>query len=247
MRMIVLLLSLTVMAGAAWAEERTWRLCVLTPFDWPADTTMHTVMLPELARRGFVEGRNLVVLPRWGSNEDLDQLARLAQELAAARPDVILAVGPNAIKAAAKQADFAACGIALEGVPASALPKYNRCLRTHGWAFDHIVKDPADGFSGDRPGEGIYTYTDISRSRGHARSDDEEQAATPACDGGDTRNIGTSEHRDLTRVCAPTAGASLTSRRRLTMTIRTSETRTRRTMPSASATIRCATTILSGT
>lgn len=102
MRMSVLLLSLIVMAGTASAEERVWRLGVLTPFDWPADTTMHTVMLPELARRGFSVDHNLVVLPRWGSNDDLDQLARLAQELAAAKPDVILAVGPNAIKAAMK-------------------------------------------------------------------------------------------------------------------------------------------------
>jgi hypothetical protein len=94
--------------------------------------------------------------------------------------------------AAAKQADFAACGIAPEGVPASALPKYNRCLRAHGWAFDHIVKDPAGGFTGDRPGEGIYTYNDASRSKGHARSNDQEQADTAACDGGDTRTIGTS-------------------------------------------------------
>jgi hypothetical protein len=93
---------------------------------------------------------------------------------------------------AAKEADFAACGIRPEGVPASALPKYNRCLRAHGWAFDHIVKDPADEFTGDRPGEGIYTYNDISRSKGRARSNDQEQAATAACDGGDTRNIGTS-------------------------------------------------------
>ena len=54
------------------------------------------------------------------------------------------------------------------------------------------MKDPAGGLTGDRPGEDIYTYNDITRSKGHARSSDEEQAATAACDGGDTRNIGTS-------------------------------------------------------
>jgi putative tryptophan/tyrosine transport system substrate-binding protein len=99
MRLAVLLFGLIVLAEPGFAEERVWRLGVLTPFDWPADTTMHTVMLPELARRGFVEGRNLIVLPRWGSNDDLDQLARLAQDLAAAKPDAIIAVGPTAIKA----------------------------------------------------------------------------------------------------------------------------------------------------
>src|ERR1700744_3682876 len=100
MRMLFLVLCLISLTETASAEDRIWRLGVLTPFDWPADTTMHSVMLPELARRGFVDGRNLLVLPRWGSNEDLDQLARLAQDLAAAKPDVIIAVGPNAIKAA---------------------------------------------------------------------------------------------------------------------------------------------------
>ena len=65
---------------------------------------MHSVMLPELARRGFVEGRNLVVLPRWGSDADLDKLTRLAQDLAAAKPDVIIAVSPGAVDAAMKAA-----------------------------------------------------------------------------------------------------------------------------------------------
>jgi putative ABC transport system substrate-binding protein len=72
--------------------------------DWPADTTMHSVMIPELARRGFAEGRNLVVLPRWGGNIDSEQLARLARDLAAAKPDVIIAVSSKAITAAMKAA-----------------------------------------------------------------------------------------------------------------------------------------------
>ena len=104
MRRILLLLGLVVFAGPGSAEERVWRLGVLTPFDWPADTTMHSVMIPELARRGFVEGRNLVLLPRWGGNVDSEQLARLAQDLVAAKPDVIIAVSPRAIAAAVKAA-----------------------------------------------------------------------------------------------------------------------------------------------
>jgi len=98
------LLGLIVFAGPGHAEERVWRLGVLTPFDWPADTTMHSVMIPELARRGFVEGKNLVVLPRWGGNVDSEQLARLAEDLASAKPDVIVAVSPRAISAAMKAA-----------------------------------------------------------------------------------------------------------------------------------------------
>jgi putative tryptophan/tyrosine transport system substrate-binding protein len=102
MRRLLLLLGVALLATQASAQERVWRLGVLTPFDWPADTTMHSVMIPELARRGFVEGKNLVVLPRWGSGGDLDHLSRLAQDLALAKPDVIVAVSPNAILAAMK-------------------------------------------------------------------------------------------------------------------------------------------------
>lgn len=97
MRMAALLPCLILLTGTASAEDRTWRLGVLTSFDWQADTTMHTVMLPELARRGFTEGRNLVVIPRSGG---IDSLAPLAVDLAKANPDVIVAVGPFAIKAA---------------------------------------------------------------------------------------------------------------------------------------------------
>lgn len=104
MRRILFLLCLILFAEPGSAEERVWRLGVLTPFDWPADISMHNVMLPELARRGFVEGRNLVVLPRWGSVSDLDKLTQLAQDLAAAKPDVIIAVSPFAISAAMKAA-----------------------------------------------------------------------------------------------------------------------------------------------
>ncbi len=102
MRLAAILVGLIVLAGSTSAKERVWRLGVLTPFDWQADTTMHTVMLPELARQGFVEGRNLVVIARSGGNLDLDLLTQLAQDLATAKPDVIVAVSPNAIKAAMK-------------------------------------------------------------------------------------------------------------------------------------------------
>jgi putative ABC transport system substrate-binding protein len=103
-RAILLVLGLVVFVASSSAEERVWRLGVLTPFDWPADVTMQKVLIPELAQRGFVEGRNLVVLPRWGGNIDSEQLARLAEDLAAAKPDVIIAVSPNAIAAAMKAA-----------------------------------------------------------------------------------------------------------------------------------------------
>jgi putative ABC transport system substrate-binding protein len=56
-------------------------------------------MIPELARRGFVKGKNLIVLPRWG--RDIDALA---EDLASLKPDVIVAVAPKAIAAAMKAA-----------------------------------------------------------------------------------------------------------------------------------------------
>jgi putative ABC transport system substrate-binding protein len=96
MRLALLLLCFIVLAGNGSAEQRVWRLGVLTPGDWPT-SSLHIVMVPELARRGFVEGRNLVVLPRWGSDGDLD---RLAENLAMAKPDVIVAVSTDAVRAA---------------------------------------------------------------------------------------------------------------------------------------------------
>jgi putative tryptophan/tyrosine transport system substrate-binding protein len=102
MRRQFLLLGVALLTTQASAQERVWRLGVLTPFDWPADTTMHTVMIPELARRGYVEGKNLIVLPRWGGGGDLDHLSRLAQDLASVKPDVIVAVSPNAVLAATR-------------------------------------------------------------------------------------------------------------------------------------------------
>jgi putative tryptophan/tyrosine transport system substrate-binding protein len=104
MRPVLVLLCLLLVAAPGSAKERVWRLGVLTPSNWPTDSTMHGVLLPELARRGFIEGRNLIVLPRWGNNIDADQMARLAQDLAMDKPDVIVAVSPRAITAAMKAA-----------------------------------------------------------------------------------------------------------------------------------------------
>jgi putative ABC transport system substrate-binding protein len=53
--------------------------------------------LPELARLGFVEGRNLVFDARIG---ELDALPDLMRELLAARPDAIVAIGPATAAAA---------------------------------------------------------------------------------------------------------------------------------------------------
>jgi putative ABC transport system substrate-binding protein len=68
------------------AADRIWRVGVLTLVD---DDHVHSVILPDLASRGFVEGRNLLVDFRVGTAERMPELARA---LASDKPDVIIAV-----------------------------------------------------------------------------------------------------------------------------------------------------------
>jgi putative ABC transport system substrate-binding protein len=85
-------------SALAQAAEKVWRLGVLTPaLTGPPVDTFRTVMLPELAKDGFVEGRNLVLEIRGGNVEKLPELAK---ELGATHPDAVVAVTSNAIRAA---------------------------------------------------------------------------------------------------------------------------------------------------
>lgn len=59
-----------------------------------SEASTRQITLPELARLGFVEGRNLVFDPRVGESE---ALPGLMQELLAARPDAVIAIGNPAI------------------------------------------------------------------------------------------------------------------------------------------------------
>jgi putative ABC transport system substrate-binding protein len=83
-------------SGWAQTEGRTYRLGHLAPTPESVEVT-RTGTLPELARLGFVEGRNLIFDSRIGSG---GQLAAVARDLAAERPDAIVAIGPEAIRAA---------------------------------------------------------------------------------------------------------------------------------------------------
>jgi hypothetical protein len=93
-----------------------------------------------------------------------------------------------------KQADFAACGHPVP-VDLRDFPKFNTCMRAHGWVIDHVIPDPSAGLGRDGSGQqrtvGNYIYNDVLQSRGRARGNDEEHADAYACDGGDPRNIGT--------------------------------------------------------
>jgi putative ABC transport system substrate-binding protein len=77
-------------AAGAQTPNRVYRLAHISN---SADSEAFTrqITLPELARVGFVEGRNLVFDGRVG---ELDALAGLMRELLAGQPDAVVAVGP---------------------------------------------------------------------------------------------------------------------------------------------------------
>ena len=89
-------------AAAAWplragaqGAGKVFRLGALSPATAQFDS-IRGIVLPELAKAGIVEGRNLILDLRAGSMEKLPQLA---PELIAANPDAIMAVSGAAIGA----------------------------------------------------------------------------------------------------------------------------------------------------
>ncbi len=93
MRRAVLICAVLAALSPTYAEaaERIWRMGVLTPVE---DNVVRSVILPYLATRGFVEGRNLVVDFRIGTEE---QLPELAQALVGDKPDAIIAISDWAL------------------------------------------------------------------------------------------------------------------------------------------------------
>ena len=87
-------LDLATMSARAQESGKTYRIGMLNT-DYSRGTD-HPVLL-ELARRGFVEGRNLVVEQRVGPVERLPDLARGLAEM---HPDLIFAIGLPAARAA---------------------------------------------------------------------------------------------------------------------------------------------------
>jgi putative ABC transport system substrate-binding protein len=85
-------------ASRASADEsnRVYRLGVLA-LNPRSVESVRTYVVPELAKRDFVEGRNLVIETRVGEAE---QMARFAADLVALRPDAILAINSTAVAAA---------------------------------------------------------------------------------------------------------------------------------------------------
>lgn len=89
------------LAGNATAQERVFRVAFLSP-NPNAIEPVRAIVLPLLARHGFVEGRNLRLDARFG---EVEALPRLAVELAAQAPDAFFAssnVSVDAVLAATK-------------------------------------------------------------------------------------------------------------------------------------------------
>ena len=86
-----------VVPARAQTPGRTYRLGYLgnSPLSQSFD---QQITLPELARLGFAEGRNLVFDARIGLQPDA--LPKLMAELLAAKPDAVVAVGPASVAAA---------------------------------------------------------------------------------------------------------------------------------------------------
>jgi putative ABC transport system substrate-binding protein len=81
-------------ASVAQTPDKVYRLGVLS-LNRASGESYATA--PELAKNGFIIGRNLIIDRRFGA---LDRLPGLARELAALKPDAILAVSYPAVRAA---------------------------------------------------------------------------------------------------------------------------------------------------
>ena len=77
------------------ARERFFELGALSPGSAQLES-IRNIVLPELAKAGIVEGRNLILDARTGS---MEQLAELAAGIIAAKPDVVMGVSGAAINA----------------------------------------------------------------------------------------------------------------------------------------------------
>src|SRR5215813_8788242 len=83
-------------AARAQKPNRIYRLGQLASLAEAEALTRQTT-LPELARLGFVEGRNLVFNARVG---EPDLMPALMRELLAGQPDAVIALGPLELRAA---------------------------------------------------------------------------------------------------------------------------------------------------
>src|SRR5258708_8013400 len=95
MKRAVLICAVLAAISPTYAEaaDRIWRMGVLALAD---NGAVRSFILPYLATRGFVEGRNLVVNVRVGAEEQMPELARA---LVGDKPDAIIAISDWALYA----------------------------------------------------------------------------------------------------------------------------------------------------
>ena len=84
-------------ASAQPTPERTYRVGVIS-ISASSIELFRRFAVPELAKRGFVEGRNLTLETRFGEPHDIPELAR---DLVGTKPDVVVAVSSPVIRAVA--------------------------------------------------------------------------------------------------------------------------------------------------
>jgi putative ABC transport system substrate-binding protein len=96
-RLTTACLAIVLSMGGAQSQTsgRVYRLGVLA-LNPQSVERVRALTVPELAKRGFTEGRNLVVEARVG---DVGQLPGLVQDLLAFSPDTILAINSTAVAA----------------------------------------------------------------------------------------------------------------------------------------------------
>ena len=80
--------ALLVASASAQAPDRVYRVAFITPSEATVEW-WRKFQLPELARFGFVEGRNLALTTHVGPPARMRELAR---EAIATKPDVVVAV-----------------------------------------------------------------------------------------------------------------------------------------------------------
>ena len=96
---LICLFLFAVPAQSQSAGEKTFHLGLLAPSQASIEFTLVTT-LPELARLGFQDGRNLALDAR--AAEDPAGMEQAARELVAAHPDAVIAIGMDAAQAVDK-------------------------------------------------------------------------------------------------------------------------------------------------
>lgn len=95
--------SISIVAFAHAASGKVWRIGYLYPgnLDNPSDRAGFDIFRSELDRLGFHENDNLIIDTKFARGKP-ETLIALAQDMADARPDVIVAIATPAIAAAQK-------------------------------------------------------------------------------------------------------------------------------------------------